>query len=348
MKVSVVIPVYNGEKHLRQTLESVLAQTCPPSEIIIVNDGSTDGSLAILSEYEGAIRILHQNNCGVSHARNRGAEESKGELIALLDQDDIWYREKVEKQVKVFTEHPDVSFVYSDVDFVDPSGNPLEKDASVSWQGDWIRPLLKGHSHPFPSTVMIKRDLYIAQGGFSTDFIKNTHEDIEFWARLSTVTDFHFVEEPLVQYRVDLWKVIEREGDDYEYRWQNMLTLHKTLLSIYRTDPKMQEVHKQGAEGRGEVGSGEIGQGWKESGHERKCRRRQKEFSRCLSAGQQDETLEPIHPKPISRQDLQASIPKVILPKGAQENEQTYSDHRLSEKRHYAVASYFGFSSEDP
>ena len=189
MKVSVVIPVYNGEKHLRQTLESVLAQTCPPSEIIIVNDGSTDGSLAILSEYEGAIRILHQNNCGVSHARNRGAAESKGELIALLDQDDIWYREKVERQVKIFTERPDVSFVYSDVDFVDPSGNPLEKDASVSWQGDWIRPLLKGHSHPFPSTVMIKKDLYIAQGGFSTDFIKNTHEDIEFWARLSTVTD---------------------------------------------------------------------------------------------------------------------------------------------------------------
>ena len=241
MKVSVVIPVYNGEKHLRRTLESVLAQTCPPSEIIIVNDGSTDGSLAILSEYEGAIRILHQNNCGVSHARNRGAAESNGELIALLDQDDIWYREKVEKQVKVFTDRPDVSFVYSDVDFVDPSGNPLEKDASVSWQGDWIRPLLKGHSHPFPSTVMIKKDLYIAQGGFSTDFIKNTHEDIEFWARLSTVTDFHFVEEPLVQYRVDLWKVIEREGDDYEYRWQNMLTLHKTLLSIHRTDPKMQK-----------------------------------------------------------------------------------------------------------
>lgn len=241
MKVSVVIPVYNGEKHLRRTLESVLAQTCPPSEIIIVNDGSTDGSLAILSEYEGAIRILHQNNCGVSHARNRGAAESNGELIALLDQDDIWYREKVEKQVKVFTERPDVSFVYSDVDFVDPSGNPLEKDASVSWQGDWIRPLLKGHSHPFPSTVMIKKDLYIAQGGFSTDFIKNTHEDIELWARLSTVTDFHFVEEPLVQYRVDLWKVIEREGDDYEYRWQNMLTLHKTLLSIHRTDPKMQK-----------------------------------------------------------------------------------------------------------
>jgi len=241
MKVSVVIPVYNGEKHLRQTLESVLAQTCPPSEILIVNDGSTDGSLAILSEYEGAIRILHQNNRGVSHARNRGVEESTGEWIALLDQDDVWYREKLEKQVKVLTEHPDVAFVYSDVDFVDPSGNPLEKDATVAWQGDWIRPLLKGNFHPFPSTVMIKRDLYVAQGGFSTDFIKNTHEDIEFWARLSTVTAFHYLEEPLVQYRVDLWKVMEREGDDYEYRWQNMLTLHKTLLSIYQTNPEMRE-----------------------------------------------------------------------------------------------------------
>jgi glycosyltransferase involved in cell wall biosynthesis len=241
MKVSVVIPVYNGEKHLRQTLESVFAQTSLPSEIIIVNDGSTDGSLTILSEYEGAIRILHQNNCGVSHARNRGVAESKGELIALLDQDDIWHREKTEKQLKVFTEHPDVAFVYSNVDFMDPSGNPLEKDATVSWQGDWIRPLLKGHFHPFPSTVMIKKDLYVAQGGFSTDFIKNTHEDIEFWARLSTVTDFHFVEEPLVQYRFDLWKDMEREADEYEYRWQNMLTLYKTLRCIYQTDPKMKK-----------------------------------------------------------------------------------------------------------
>jgi glycosyltransferase involved in cell wall biosynthesis len=245
MKVSVVIPVYNGEKHLRQTLESVFAQTYPASEIIVVNDGSTDGSLAILSEYGGAIRLLHQKNCGVSHARNRGVEESKGELIALLDQDDIWCREKVEKQVKVFTENPAVSFVYSDVDFLDASGNLLKNRASVSWKGDWMRPLLKGHFHPFPSTVMIKRDLYIAQGGFSTDFIKNTHEDVEFWVRLSTVTAFYFVEEPLVQYRFDLRKVIEREGDEYEYRWQNMLTLYEKLIHTYQKNPEMRKYMKK-------------------------------------------------------------------------------------------------------
>ena len=119
---------------------------------------------------------------------------------------------------------------------------------------------------------MIKRDFYIAQGGFSTDFIKNTHEDVEFWARLSTVTAFHYIEEPLVRYRVDLLKVMEREGDDYEYRWQNMLTLNRTLLSIYQTNPKMKkyinkvlkvearmEAARLGRVGKSLVMSGNIG-----------------------------------------------------------------------------------------
>ena len=243
MKVSAVIPVYNGERYLRQTLESVFSQNYRNLELIAVDDGSTDSSPAILSEYAGRLRFLTQKNSGVSSARNRGVRESQGELIAFLDQDDVWYSHKIERQVEVLRTHAEVSFVYSDIDIIDPAGNITERKGLQALDIGWIRPFIRGHFHPYPSAVMLRKELFLEHGGFNEKFNMNLHEDVELWVRMCRNTDFYFIEEPLVQYR---WEVAERTE-----RWRdanqtlqmlgNSLLLYKTLSGIYGDNPDMKK-----------------------------------------------------------------------------------------------------------
>ncbi len=103
--VSVVIPTYNAASWIAETLESVLAQTVQPAEIIVVDDGSTDDTAVVLDPYQNRIRHICQDNAGVSAARNRAIEAANGEFIAFLDSDDIWHPQKLEYQMDVFA-HP--------------------------------------------------------------------------------------------------------------------------------------------------------------------------------------------------------------------------------------------------
>lgn len=106
MKVSVVIPVYNARDVIRETIESMLAQTWTDYDIVIVDDGSTDGSEAIVRKFRDRIRYMRQENSGVACARNRGIAESTGEYVALLDHDDLWHLRKLERQVAVLESRP--------------------------------------------------------------------------------------------------------------------------------------------------------------------------------------------------------------------------------------------------
>lgn len=242
MKVSAVLPVYNGEKYLRQALEGFFSQTYRNLEMIVVDDGSTDNSLAVLSDYADMLRLYTQKNSGVSSARNRGVRESQGELIAFLDQDDIWYSHKIQRQVEVFRAHPEVSFVYSDIDIIDPDGNITDRHGLHVLDIDWIRPFIKGHLHPYPSSVMMKRDLFLAHGGFHEGFTLNLHEDVELWARLCWATDFYFVEEPLVQYRWDQEERVKQlQKRDPHQILRNSTILYKTLKDLYGDNPEMRK-----------------------------------------------------------------------------------------------------------
>src|SRR5579863_4931679 len=98
--VSVVIPTYNYARFLGQAIDSVLAQTCPVKEIIVVDDGSTDDTFNVLARYGPAVRALKQKNCGPAAARNRGVGIAGGDLIAFLDADDFWMPDKLAKQVR--------------------------------------------------------------------------------------------------------------------------------------------------------------------------------------------------------------------------------------------------------
>src|SRR5438477_3130042 len=110
-RVSVVIPNYNYAHFVGDAIDSVLAQTFADFEIIVVNNGSTDSSLEVLQRYEDRIRLFDQDNRGQAGARNRGIEESQGELIAFLDADDVWEPNKLEKQIPLFDD-PSVGLVY--------------------------------------------------------------------------------------------------------------------------------------------------------------------------------------------------------------------------------------------
>jgi len=106
--VSCVIPVYNGARYLRETLDSVLAQSLPLAEVVVVDDGSTDGTAEIIGSYGGGVRYLYQPHAGVSAARNRGVRAATQPLIAFLDADDLFLRHKTERQVERFIALPDL------------------------------------------------------------------------------------------------------------------------------------------------------------------------------------------------------------------------------------------------
>lgn len=109
--LSVVIPVFNGERFLREAVESVLAQNYSPLEIVIVDDGSTDGTASVVRNFPETVRYLHQTNNGPAAARNRGIENAQGSLIAFADADDLWPPDKLEVQLPFLTSDPAIEIV---------------------------------------------------------------------------------------------------------------------------------------------------------------------------------------------------------------------------------------------
>src|SRR5690242_13247080 len=117
MLVSVIIPTYNGTAFLRETIDSALAQTYPAVEVIVVDDGSTDDTAAVIAEYGDRIKGIAQANSGTSAARNTGIRASSGDYIAFLDHDDLWAPIKLARQMRVLRDHPELGMVYAGIRF---------------------------------------------------------------------------------------------------------------------------------------------------------------------------------------------------------------------------------------
>jgi glycosyltransferase involved in cell wall biosynthesis len=139
-KVSVIIPAYNAEKTIEQTLRSAMRQTYPNLEIIVVNDGSTDRTAWIAEQVacgDERVIILDQENSGVAAARNRGIAHSNGEFIAPLDADDIWHPTKTERQLGIFEQAADsVGLVYCYLRHIDAQNKITYSPAPICWRGD--------------------------------------------------------------------------------------------------------------------------------------------------------------------------------------------------------------------
>jgi len=135
MDVSVIIPTYNRASMVGDAIESALVQTHPASEVIVVDDGSTDDTERVVRAFGDRVRYVRQENRGVSAARNAGMGVAKGELFAFLDSDDLWYSYKLQLQVRVFEQWPGVGLVFSEFDILKPDGT-RRSQGSRTWLAD--------------------------------------------------------------------------------------------------------------------------------------------------------------------------------------------------------------------
>jgi glycosyltransferase involved in cell wall biosynthesis len=197
---SVVIANYNYGPFLAQAVDSVLAQTYPHVELVVVDDGSTDESHQVLDRYGARVKVVRQENRGVSAARNRGLRESGGELVSFLDSDDAWLPDKLARQVPLF-DRPSVGMVYCQLRLVDERGGTLgtmPPGLSGSVLEDLA--LLRGPGVPAAgSSAMVRRAVLDEVGGFDESL--STSADWDLWRRIACRYEIDLVREPLVLYR---------------------------------------------------------------------------------------------------------------------------------------------------
>ena len=181
--ISVVIPAYNAGRYICAAIDSVLAQTLPPQEIIVIDDGSTDDTGERLLVYGQRIRYFFQKNQGIGAARNIGTSRANGDWIALLDADDIWYPRKLEYQCAVIARNPDVALVGTAAILIDRDGVNVTGDppAIGDLEAEPI-PLRRLLQAPVfcPSSVVAKTSAIKATGGFSTQ-VQGSEDMLMWW-----------------------------------------------------------------------------------------------------------------------------------------------------------------------
>lgn len=201
--VSVVIPVYDGEQFLQEALDSVLTQTYSPIEVIVVNDGSTDGSEDVIRQYGGSIRYFRQENSGPSAARNLGIAHARGEWIAFQDADDIWDPDKIEAQFSA-AEGQD-ALVHCDLRLISESGITLLDSFAKSFRNNAVIAPTNLADLLIANTVnihvLVRREALEAVGGFD-----NTNRwgwvDYQLWLyMMASGHRFRYVDRALASYR---------------------------------------------------------------------------------------------------------------------------------------------------
>lgn len=164
--VSVVVPSFNHARYLRECVDSVLSQDHPAVELIVVDDGSTDGSLDLLKSYGDRLRLLQQQGGRQARARNLALAVARGELVAFLDSDDRWRPGRLSAAVAAFRAQPQAALVWADHAFIDADGRPQGERRWVSPGGDFRRLLIAGN--PIcNATVTVRRDVLDQIGGFN-------------------------------------------------------------------------------------------------------------------------------------------------------------------------------------
>lgn len=211
-RVSVVIPVRNGKDYIQEALDSVLQQSFTDLELLLIDDGSTDDDYDRYALLDPRIRVIHLTGNGVSRARNVAMVQSRGEFIAFLDADDVWFPGKLKAQVRYFDAHPDVGVVFGK--FIRwpalPGGgfapaSSLIQDVSQLCMAEedrsgWIYTRLLHGLLVGMNTAVVRRTVYEAIGGFNESM--RLGEDYDFWLRASRVSEMHSLNGSVALYRI--------------------------------------------------------------------------------------------------------------------------------------------------
>lgn len=234
--VSVVIPAYNAAWCVRRAVDSVLAQTRPCLETLVVDDGSTDETAAVLSPYGDRIRVIRKSNGGLSSARNAGILEARGTMVAFLDADDWWLPTKIAVQVGLMERRPEIGFSSVAARVESPDGLLVNVWPSPQWEGSFLE-----HLFHHPAAVagsgsgVVARRTSISRAGLFDESLKSL-EDIDMWMRLAAVTEFGCVEEPLV--------VIVKRADSMS---RNLDVMRQAALQVMTKNRCLLRQDRQGA-----------------------------------------------------------------------------------------------------
>lgn len=209
--VSVIIPAYNCETYIAETISSVLNQTYTDFELIVVDDGSTDRTASIVSGFGPTVRLIRQANASVCNARNHGLRESKGQFICFMDHDDFWFPGKLDRQLQAFQQHPEAGAVYTEMlywcqnaedgSFPPPESLDLsiyEDDINYEMSG-WIYTKLLQDSVMLTSTVMFRAEVFSQCGDFDESLPYS--EDWDLFLRVSRKYSFISLRRPTTLYR---------------------------------------------------------------------------------------------------------------------------------------------------
>lgn len=220
-KVSVVIPAYNSEKYIAQTIDSVLEQTFRDYEIIVVDDGSTDKTAAIVKGYEDKVKYFFQENWGTSVARNTGVKNAKGKYIAFLDNDDLWFPDKLSLQINIMEANSDVGMIFTDGQWFDDvkivrlSSRPTQDfgepdswkykiaktklDDGMILKGNFHRDFLRGN-FVLNSSVLVRRKILDNVGLLDDELLING--DYDLWLRIAEQCPVIYLNKITTQWRV--------------------------------------------------------------------------------------------------------------------------------------------------
>jgi len=238
--ISIIVPSYNHEKFIAETIESLLNQTYKNREIIVLDDGSTDNSIKIIEKFKDEKNFVYatQNNQGICKTLNRAIREySKGEYISIIASDDIWHESKLQFQIDKMIENPFSELCYSQaIEFSSSEGNFGK--IFPSYSEGWMLNKVYIRQHVPAGTMLFTRKLYNEIGGFDESLIE---EDWDFVIRSAAKTKFSFVNKPLLIYRkhdknimkIRSRKLIFLEKKKILYKNRNLVNPLVYLISLF-------------------------------------------------------------------------------------------------------------------
>jgi glycosyltransferase involved in cell wall biosynthesis len=198
-EVSVIIPTYNSAKYLTDAVDSVLRQTHRDFEVLVIDDGSTDDTPAVIGRYGNLVRYIRQPNSGVAAARNRGIDESLGRYVAFLDADDTWHRDKLKAQITALRKNPGYLACYTAFTVVSQDLRPLHVIRNKRVYNTLEDLLLRGNVIGSICTVLYDRSIFDVVGGFDASLSQCA--DWDMWVRIAGLTEFLYLDLPLATYR---------------------------------------------------------------------------------------------------------------------------------------------------
>jgi len=239
--ISVVIPAYNAEKTIRKALQSVLEQTRPPLEILVVDDGSSDGTREAVEGFGNAVRYIVQTNAGAGAARNTGIRAAQGAWIAFLDADDEWLPEKLDIQRQILRSHPELAWLSSNFYCRETQGSRMAPDIrpetvramlrDACLFSDFFDAAAKG-IHLWTGTMLIRKEVF-SEAGFFDESLRHGEEDTDLWWKIAyRFPAIGYSPAPLAVYSVDMHQSLTRKPRNLTV-FTHLLDRHLVLAGQY-------------------------------------------------------------------------------------------------------------------